>query len=203
MHVMLRFLVASLVAWGLVIVACESDARAQYVVVRRQPQTYGVGLNLGLDIEGATDVTPPPGASIEGGGGFKLRVGAEIRRPYLRIIPEGGFAYTHLFVTDAAGDDLGWNMERLFGGVRIGFGEIIVPIIYAHIGYGWRAANDNNGNVVVFPSANGFTADGGVGLDFHLIRHVGFGFHAEYVTVQAAPAVPDWVAFGAHADFRF
>jgi hypothetical protein len=36
-----------------------------------------------------------------------------------------------------------------------------------------------------------------------LIRHFGFGLHVEYVTVQAAPAVPDWVAFGAHMDLRF
>jgi hypothetical protein len=185
-----------------VLTAFEKDASAQVYVVRRGPYQSSTGLNLGLDVEGASDVTPPDNTSVAGGGGVKLRIGAEIHRPYLRIIPEGGFAFTHLFVQDTAGDSLGWNMERLFVGCRIGFGEVIVPIIYGHIGYGWRASDDistANG----FPAANGLTADGGVGLDFHFIRHLGLGLHAEYVTVQSAPAVPDWIAVGGHMDYRF
>jgi hypothetical protein len=182
----------------------ETDARADYYAVRRAPES-AVALNLGLDLEGASDVTPPARTSSEGGGGLKLRIGAEIRRPYLRIIPEGGFSYTHLFVNDSAGNNEGWNLERLFVGVRIGFGEVVVPVIYGHIGYGWRATgqDNNSGGFGFGPNTNGFTADGGVGLDFHLVRHFGFGFHAEYVTLQASPSVPDWLAFGAHADYRF
>jgi hypothetical protein len=50
------------------------------------------------------------------------------------------------------------------------------------------------------PASGGFAGDAGVALDFHLIRHLGFGLHAEYVTIEATPFVPDWVAFGLHAD---
>ena len=96
-------------------------------------------------------------------------------------------------------------MERVFVGARIGFGEVVVPMIYGHVGYGWRVADNGNGagNALLIPGGNGFTADAGVALDFHLIRHFGFGLHAEYVTVQTTPAVPDWIAVGAHVDVRF
>jgi len=201
MRLALRFVVpVASVAAAFVSLVNEGDAHAQYYVVRREPAS--VGLNLGLDAEGTADVTPPSNSSVTGGGGLKLRIGAEIRRPYLRIIPEGGFAYDHLFVTDQVGNNVGWNMERLFGGVRIGFGELIVPIVYGHIGYGWRVTSQDNGQPLI-PNSGGLTADAGVGLDFHVIRHFGFGVHLEYVTVQSVPSVPDWVALGGHVDFRF
>jgi hypothetical protein len=209
MRLALRFLAPQLLACATVagafaFFADEGDAHAQYYVVRRSESS--VGLNLGLDLEGAAVAPTPTGYGDQGGGGFKLRIGAEIRRPWLRIIPEGGFGYTHLFVDDqgfngGSGNE-GWNMERIFGGVRIGFGEVVVPILYAHIGYGWRLGADDVGSNPI-ANSGGLTADGGVGLDFHLIRHFGFGFHLEYDTVQTNVAVPDWVAFGAHLDVRF
>ncbi len=200
--------VAPAAAAAIVSLAHETDARAQFYYVRPAPQN-GVGLNVGVDLEGAADVTPPAATDIFGGGGVKLRVGAEIRRPYLRIIPELGFGYTHLFVSDQYGDNIGWDMERVFVGVRVGFGEVIVPTIYGHIGYGWRSAQDSNASsyyssgVTAIPSANGLAADGGLALDFHFVRHFGFGVHVEYVTVQATPSIPDWVAAGVHGDYRF
>ena len=202
---LVRFVAAPAAAATLFMLVDESDAKAQVYVVRRVQQPESVGLNLGIDLEGASNVTPPQGSGYgNGGGGFKLRVGAEIRRPWLRFIPEGGFAYTHLFQTDPYGNNVGWNMERLFVGGRIGFGEVIVPIVYGHVGYGWRATNqDTISSAPGIPGANGVSADIGIGIDFHLIRNFGFGFHAEYVTVQTAPAVPDWVAGGAHIDVRF
>jgi hypothetical protein len=189
-------------AAAFVFLAGETAAQAQQFYYVRPPPERGLGLNLGVDLEGAADVTPPQGTDVEGGGGVKLRIGAEFRRPFLRIIPEIGFAYTHLFVTDTYGDNIGWNMERLFVGARVGFGEVVVPMIYGHIGYGWRGTDQNNGAYYV-PAANGLAADGGVALDFHLVRHFGFGIHLEYVTVQAAPSIPDWVAAGVHGDYRF
>ena len=203
MRSFVRFIVAPFALALLFIAWTAPPASAQYYVVRRNPDYQSVGLNLGLDLEGAGDVTPPQSTADSGGGGFKLRIGAEIRRPWLRIIPEGGFGFTHLFVNDPVGNSVGWNMERLFGGVRIGFGEVVVPILYAHVGYGWRASGSDANGLTPYASGGGLTADGGVGLDFHLIRHFGFGIHAEYVTVQAAPAVPDWIAVGAHLDLRF
>jgi hypothetical protein len=206
MRLALRFLapqllVSATAAAAFVFFANEGDAHAQYYVVRRaEPST---GLNLGLDLEGAAVAPTPTSYGDQGGGGFKLRVGAEIRRPWLRIIPEGGFGYTHLFLNDQlSGVSEGWNMERVFGGVRIGFGEVVVPVVYGHIGYGWRISSDNVGANSI-ANSGGLTADGGVALDFHLIRHFGFGVHLEYDTVQTNVAVPDWIAVGAHMDIRF
>jgi hypothetical protein len=200
-NLLVSWLAASVVG-SFVLLANPREAHAQqYYYVRPQP-VYGTGLNIGVDLEGAADVTPPPSTDVEGGGGVKLRLGVEFRRPWLRIIPEAGFGYTHLFIQDPSGANVGWNMERLFVGARIGFGELIVPVLYGHIGYGWRATEDDNGGVYI-PSASGLTVDGGVALDFHLVRHFGFGLHLEYTTVQAAPAIPDWVAAGVHGDYRF
>jgi hypothetical protein len=179
-------------------------ARADtYYVEERGSRAYSTAFNLGFDLEGVADVAPPSvnSGSVEGGSGFKLRFGAQIHRRFLRIIPEGGFSYTHLFVTDSAGESVGWNMERAFVGVRIGFGEVVVPLIYGHVGYGWRGTS--GGPLDPVPTANGVTADVGVGLDFHVIRHFGFGLHLEYVAVDAAPFVPDWIAFGVHGDVVF
>jgi hypothetical protein len=189
------------VATGVLVCLQPRPADAQVYVVERDRDwnrdRFSSSLNLGFDAEGAADVAPPSvnQNSVETGSGFKVRVGAQLRRRFLRIIPEGGFSYTHLFVTDAAGDSLGWNMERAFVGARIGFGEIVVPVIYGHVGYGWR--DTTQGPV---PAAGGFAGDAGLALDFHLIPHFGFGLHAEYVAVDATPFVPDWLAFGLHAD---
>jgi len=208
-----RLLVKSLavatpvVAGALALLGGERDARADYYIVRR-PQS-SVSLDLGLDLEGAVNVTPPANTSVEGGGGFKLRVGVEVHRPYFRVTPEGGFAYTHLFDTGSpdggtgsSTSDSSWDMERIFVGVRLGFGEFVVPSVYGHVGFGWRVQS-GTGSSSTAGTVGGLAADGGVALDFHVLPHLTLGLHAEYVTVQTTPEVPDWVAFGGHADFRF
>lgn len=191
---------------GILTLGKVAHADTYYVQERGSRGGYGysTAFNLGFDVEGAADVTPPNvnTNSVEGGSGFKLRLGAQIHRRGLRIIPEGGFSYTHLFVTDDAGDSVGWNMERAFVGVRVGFGEIIVPMVYGHIGVGWRGTSGGPLDYPV-PAASGLTADGGFALDFHVIRHFGFGLHIEYVAVEASPYVPDWVALGVHGDVVF
>jgi hypothetical protein len=179
-------------------------ARADtYYVEERGSRSYTTAFNFGFDVEGVADVSPPAinTNSAEGGSGFKLRFGAQIHRRFLRIIPEGGFSYTHLFVTDDAGESVGWNMERAFVGLRLGFGEVVVPMVYGHVGFGWRATT--GGPLDPVPSSNGVTGDVGFALDFHVVRHFGFGLHIEYVAVDAAPDVPDWFAFGLHGDVAF
>jgi hypothetical protein len=196
--------VATGVASLLGVLALEEVARADtYYVEERGSRGYSTAFNLGFDVEGAADFTPPNvnSNSVEGGSGFKLRFGAQFHRRFLRIIPEGGFSYTHLFVTDEAGESVGWNMERAFAGVRIGFGEVVVPLVYGHLGYGWRGTS--GGVLDPIPTASGLTADAGFALDFHVIRHFGFGFHIEYVAVEATPFVPDWIALGLHGDVVF
>ncbi len=157
-------------------------------------------LALGFDLEGAVPVNIPQvnGNSVQGGGGFKVRVGEQIHLPFLRITPEVGYGYEHLWANDSDGTAYGWDMHRVLGGVRIGLGEILVPGVYGHLGYGWR----DTGAADV-GQANGLAYDLGVALDLHIIPHLGIGAHAEYAGIQAQPDTPQWLAFGLHADLVF
>jgi hypothetical protein len=192
----------ALVALGISLAPAVARADRYYVVEERvyvdEPRS---SLNLGFDLEGAVPVAMPPslsGNDLRGGGGFKIRVGDQIHWPRLRITPEGGYAYDHLFATDDVGNAYAWDVHRLFGGVRFGFGRFVVPGFYAHVGYGWRDTADP-----AVARANGLAFDAGALLDFHLVPHLGFGVHAEYALVDAQPYTPHWVALGLHADVAF
>jgi hypothetical protein len=165
-----------------------------------RPEAHG-HLNVGFDVEGAVPTGMPrfvSGNSLSGGGGFKIRVGDQFRTAGLRVIPEGGYAFDHLFANDDAGTAYAWDMHRLFGGLRIGFGRILVPVIYGDIGYGWRDTGDPT-----VAQAGGLAYDAGFALDLHVIPHLGFGGHVEYAVVDAQPYGPHWVALGLHADLAF
>ncbi len=193
--------VATSCATVLTTLLLAGTARAErYYVVYEEPEPPS-SLNLGFDLEGAIPIVAPRFASgndLTGGGGFKIRVGDQLRFPGLRVIPEGGYAYNHLFAVDDIGDAYAWDMHRLFGGVRLAFGRLVVPGFYAHVGYGWRDTGDPT-----VPQAGGLTFDAALLLDIHVIPHVGFGGHLEYVTIDAQPYTPEWVAFGMHADVAF
>lgn len=118
--------------------------------------------------------------------------------PGLRFTPEIGYGYQHLFATDDAGESFAWNTHRVFGGARLGFGWILVPTVYAHVGYGWRDTNDPT-----VPEASGLAFDAGLALDLHIIPHFGFGAHAEYAMIDSVPYTPHWLALGLHADLAF
>ena len=158
-------------------------------------------LDLGFDAEGAVPLgidRSPVGNDVSGGGGFKVRLGDQIRFPRLRVTPEIGYGYNHLFASDIAGNSYAWDMHRLMAGARLGFGHVIVPTLYGHFGYGWR----NTGDPTV-SSANGVALDGGFALDLHLIPHLGFGGHIEYAMIDAQPFTPHWLALGLHGDIAF
>jgi hypothetical protein len=173
--------------------------RERYVVEEPEPRS---SLNLGFDLEGAIPVDVPVsrfGNDVRGGGGFKFRIGDQIRWPHLRITPEGGYAFDHLFATaDNGATSYAWDVHRLFGGVRFAFGRVVAPGFYVHIGYGWRDTADPT-----VARASGFAFDAGGLIDFRLVPHFGFGPHVEYVLVDAQPYTPHWVAIGAHADINF
>ncbi len=161
----------------------------------------GAALNLAADVDGAAVVDTPhtaTGNSLGGGTGFKGRVGAQFHVPLIRFTPELGYGYTHFFATNGTGPVDDWNTHRLIGGVRLGLGEIIVPSIYGHAGYGWRHTPDPS-----VPDAGGVTFDAGLALDLHLLPFLGFGAHAEYAYVDARPYVPQWLAFGLQANLAF
>ena len=159
------------------------------------------GLELGADLEGAVpiNIRNVNGNDVRGGGGFKLRLGETFRAADLRITPEIGYGFDHLFANDDAGNPAyDWNLHRAFAGVRFGFGRFIVPVVYGHVGYGWRATNDP-----LIPQASGFAYDAGVALDLHIIPHFGFGAHAEVAGIDSQPYTPQWIALGLHAELVF
>ncbi len=125
-------------------------------------------------------------------------MGSELRAPLLRFIPEVAYGYQHLFASDSAGDSFAWNTHRLLAGARLGLGELVVPVVYGHAGYGWRLTGDPT-----VPDASGLALDVGLGLDLHLIPHLGVGAHVEYATIEADPYRPQWLALGLHGDLAF
>jgi hypothetical protein len=168
--------------------------------------------DLGFDVEGVLPLNPPqapagaPGgpngqAAIGGGAGFKIRAGDQMRFPGLRFTPELGYAYDHLWSADNLGDSYDWSMNRFFAGARLGFGRIIVPVIYAHLGYGWRQVSSGWGDTL--NNDGGLAFDVGGAIDFRLAPHVSFGAHLEYTQIVLSTDTPQWLAIGGHADFTF
>jgi|HubBroStandDraft_1064217.scaffolds.fasta_scaffold09209_2 hypothetical protein len=161
-------------------------------------------LMLGGDVEGVVPIGIPrfnDGQDLTGGGGFKLRIGEQIRlRRWLRITPEIGYGYDHLFAANAVNDviDDSWDMHRVFGGVRVAFGHVVTPVVYGHLGYGWRVTGDPD-----VSNEGGVAFDVGGALDFRFIPHLAFGAHIEYVTVDAPNYGPQWLALGVHAELLF
>lgn len=173
-------------------------AQRYYVVYDDEPWAR---FNLGIDGEGAIPLSSPvplSGNNLSGGGGFKIRLGEQFRFARVRLIPEVGYGYDHLFATDDIGNSFDWDLHRVFGGLRVGFGRVIVPGFYAHLGYGWRDTGDPT-----VRDQQGVAFDVGGMLDFHVLPHVGFGAHLEYATIDAQPYAPHWLGAGVHADIVF
>jgi hypothetical protein len=182
------------------LLAKTARADRYYVVYEERPEPRS-SLNLGFDLEGAIPTVTPhflSGNDLTGGGGFKIRVGDQLRYPILRFIPEGGYAFNHLFAVDNLGNAYDWDMHRFFGGARLAFGRVVEPGFYAHAGYGWRDTGDPT-----VPHAGGLMLDAAFILDIHVIPDVGFGGHAEYVTLDAQPYAVQWLALGMHGDIAF
>jgi hypothetical protein len=165
------------------------------------PQERSQRLVLGVDVEGAIpiNVTNADNTTVKGGGGFKLRIGDQIRvGRSVRLTPELGYAYDHMFANDVLGSTYNWDVNRVMGGLRLSFGRWVVPVFYAHLAYGWRGTSDPN-----VQSVGGLGFDVGGALDLRVIPHFGFGVHIEYSTIDAQPVVPEWIALGLHAEVIF
>jgi hypothetical protein len=167
----------------------------------QEPQQATV---LGFDVEGAVPLNPPNAgtgqpAAVGGGGGFKVRLGEQFRFPGIRLTPEVGYGYDHLWAADNLGNGYGWDMNRLFAGARLGFGRILVPTIYAHLGYGWRQTSAT----YITGQDGGVAFDVGGALDLRVIPHFGIGVHLEYSQIVTDVDTPQWLAIGAHADIIF
>jgi len=213
--------ISALAFAGVMLAPRAAQAQAVYVYSGRPappPPAYGYGYGprpayytyqeppyatqLGFDLEGVVPLNPPSvggQTAVGGGGGFKVRLGEEFRFPGIRLTPEVGYAYDHLWAADGLGNSYGWDMNRIFVGARLGFGRILVPSIYAHIGYGWRQTDAT----YVTGGDGGLAFDAGGALDLRVIPHFGFGVHLEYSQISTDVDTPQWFAIGGHANFIF
>jgi hypothetical protein len=163
-------------------------------------------LQLGFDVEGVAPINPPQinnQSAVGGGAGFKIRAGEQFRFPGIRFTPEVGYGFDHLWAGDASGNAFSEDMNRFFAGARLGFGRILVPVVYAHLGYGWRQDNAPNGIITTSSSNGGLAFDVGGALDLRVVPHFGIGVHLEYSQITLDQAQPQWLAVGAHADLIF
>ncbi len=159
---------------------------------------------LGFDLEGAAPLNAPsvPGggpSAIGGGGGFKVRLGEQLRLPAVLLTPEVGYGFDHLWAADNLGNGYDWSINRFFAGARLGFGRIIVPTLYAHVGYGWRQTDA----AYVTGEDGGLAFDVGGALDFRVARHADLGVHLEYAQIALSQDAPQWLGIGGHLDLLF
>ncbi len=99
------------------------------------------------------------------GGGFNVRVGDELDLILVSLTPELGVGY-HAF----AGDD-STGIYTGFAGGRLGFGKVIEPSVFAHIGVGRLEAPVSRTAPLI---------DGGLALDFTLLPLIDIGVHGAY-----------------------
>src|SRR5580658_2966633 len=167
-------------------------------------EAHASGFDLGIDGNANALLAPDPGPNNLStmGTGFKLRFGDQFRLRYgIKLTPEVGWAFDHVFPANAGYPE---NLNRIFGGVRLGFGHWVVPTVYAHLGVGFRT--DSVAPGVASVSDQGVSLDTGVAVDFHITRHLTIGPHAEYVFIDApvlGSAGPQWIAFGGQLDVLF
>lgn len=157
------------------------------------------------------------------GYGFDGRLGYRFRIPrtWIYITPEIAGGYTAMDT----------NIIRVRPGLRLGFGRVIQPYLFGHIGWSWTAFDDpcaTNAQLKCYDRAlteggkeparqkgQGAAFDVGLGLDFRLHRFVTIGAHATYnvvnvsypsdITIQNANIIdkPKWFGFGVNATLYF
>jgi hypothetical protein len=170
---------------------------------------------LGIDGDATALMAPSPSNNNLStlGTGLKIRFGDRIGLRYgLHLTPEVGYAFDHIFAANEGSPE---NMNRIFAGVRLGFGRWVIPTVYAHVGYGFRSVSTDGtlaANAASVPGSNGPTFDTGIAVDFRVGKHLMLGPHAEYVLVDATTTIPgvagslgapQWLAFGGHVDILF
>jgi hypothetical protein len=143
----------------------------------------GVDLDLGTAFRRQVDL------SLGAGGRFGYRFHFPVTSFFLQ--PELGGHYTSF----GSGNDLAYfdHAGTAFGGLRLGFGHIVQPNFFAHLGLGF-----------VGDSRLGPAADIGGGLDFSITRLFSLGVQAAYntVTITESGDAAKWVSFGLNLGFH-
>jgi hypothetical protein len=151
-----------------------------------------------LAVAGDVDVGLPIGQRfpqnyLATGAGFDLRLGWRFRIPYqpLFITPELAAGFT----------DLDASVVRIRPGLRVSFGNFVIPFVYGHVGWGWASFDPlGTSDPGINPSdvhAGGLSLDAGGGVDFAVLRQLLVGAHLGYNVIdvgQASIVTPDWRA---------
>lgn len=153
-----------------------------------EPSTAHAKTAIAADL----DYAAPIDSDAKSGAGFAIRLGQQIHVPMIVLTPEIVFA-DHTF------SDSGPTAYRGLAGLRLGFGEIIRPGVYAHLGFGSLSLPDPE------PSHTAFTYDGGAFLDLTVLPLLDIGVHGAYNRLNSGKGVEpfEWVTLGAHAALIF
>lgn len=139
--------------------------------------------HIALDFDFGSAIDTPQTSS---GGGGALRLGQQFDLFLVSLRPEIGGGY-HAF-----GGDGETKIYSGFLGGRLGFGKIIEPSIFAHLGVA---------RVTGFETRTAPVLDAGVALDFTLLPLIDLGVHGAYNTMfpRNDGSALEFVTFGAHA----
>jgi hypothetical protein len=125
------------------------------------------------------------------GAGGAVRLGRKLDFVLVSLTPEIGGSY------DRFNGDNNAGIYRGFIGGRLGFGKVIEPSVFAHIGVGRLDAN--------LGSRTAPTFDAGIALDLTFLPLINLGAHASYNTLWSQDNYSsfDWLSFGLHAALVF
>ncbi len=139
----------------------------------------GLDLDLGTAFQDRVDFSYGLGGRV----GYKLY----FEGTNLYLLPEIG---GHFMSFGSEGEFT--HAGAVFGGVRFGFGGIVQPNVFAHLGLGF-----------VGSSELGPHADIGVGVDFQITRLFSMGLQVAYnsVTVTESGDAAKWMSFGLNFGF--
>lgn len=144
--------------------------------------TIGADLDLGFPVHSAGD----------SGGGFGIRLGQQLEAKPIVLIPEIGFTYANF------SGDYGPKIYRGILGARLGFGDVLRPGGFFHVGLGHFVPT-------IGDNKNAFSFDAGGFLDFVLIPLINVGAHVAYNRVDAdyGSGAYAYVTVGLHAALVF
>ncbi|MET0591122.1 MAG: hypothetical protein ABW133_00380 [Polyangiaceae bacterium] len=153
-----------------------------------------------IAIAGDLDFAAPTDSEVDlqTGGGFGARIGYHAHIPAIVLTPEVGFSYYDF------GGNYSAKVYRGIAGMRLGFGEIIRPGVFAHLGMGQLDVTGRDPDA----SHSALTYDAGAFLDLTLLPLINIGVHGAYNGLNSSgesgeTAAITWGSFGAHAELVF
>jgi hypothetical protein len=169
-------------------------------------------LQVGVDV----DAVFPTGEELEGDTGFGIagRIGVGLPTPAIDFVPELSVGYAGLgapaIAEGVSGDDvdrlrdLDLSVVRAMVGARLGWGEILRPTLFAHVGYGRVNVGEDE---TFFERRGGFgeesalSFDAGLAFDLTILPLIDVGVHGAYNLLDTERAL-EWWSAGVHAALR-